>query len=107
MTKLTKRERDTLNAAMEIILRHTPRNAKWRILAYNDHGVWSGCFVSYFDSYLEKHELLSGFTFADRVQMALGLEKLAQDEAAANRDAHIETLRKRLASLEGTKGVML
>ncbi len=99
MMKLTKRERDTLNAAMEIILRHTPLSASWQLGPHNYHGT-PGCFATYFDSRGGQHDRLSGATFADKIQDALDFEKCAQDVDKSACAARIEALRKQLADLE-------
>lgn len=103
---LTEAERETLNAAMAIIARHTPVGSSWqfdssRYAAYPERHFFG---VTYFDSNpgsaRGQHSGVSGETFADKVQTVIDIEARAASKAAEQRAARVEALRAELAKLE-------
>lgn len=102
---LTEEERNTLNAAMAIIERHTPQRASWQISADRYSTLPFSFDVTYFDSQegvlRGQHSFIEGATFADQVQRAIQIEANAAASAETNRLASIAQLRKQLAALEG------
>lgn len=98
---LTNAERKTLNAAMDIILAHTPQAASWLFLPQNYHGT-PGCDVTYFDTGHRQHSGLWGpdCTFADKIEMGIRRQaELPTPEAV--KQQRIEQLRDELAKLTG------
>lgn len=101
MTKLTDKERETLNDAMAIILANTPDGANWMLSAQNYHGT-PGDGVTYFDSHHRQHSSLwaRDCTFADKIEMGIAIEATIPPPEAIRAD-RIERLRKELAKLTG------
>lgn len=102
MPQLTKAERDTLNAAMEIIFANTPKGSHWMLSAMNYNGKPAGD-VCYFDSNKTQHSNLwsPDCTFADKIQKAVDIEAYAEANAQKAHAFRIESLRKQLATLTG------
>lgn len=100
---LTQKERQTLNAAIAIIGKHTVIGASWQIYASKYRGT-EGRFthdVTYFDSENGQHSLVRGDTFADRVANALSMETRAGKNRERLRADRVASLRKELAELTG------
>mgnify|MGYP001029471873 CR=1 FL=1 len=99
--QLTQEERDTLNAAMEIIERVTAQKTSWQICVAR----YSECLftfdVTYFDSAGGQHSWVRGQTLADKVQTAVALEGKVETDAEKLRLAQIERLKSQLAALTG------
>jgi hypothetical protein len=101
MTHLTEAERQTLNAAMDIILSHTALNSSWSFGANGWHGsVNMGC-CTYFTSSHTQHSFLPGETFADKIEAGLELEAQEQADADGRRARRVEALRAELSRLTG------
>lgn len=99
MAKLTDEERETLNAAMAIILANTPHGASWQINPQNYHGS-PGHDVTYFTSIARnQHSWIRGETFADRIQGALDREEDERVDPAKARADRAAVLRRELAAL--------
>jgi hypothetical protein len=102
---MTKKERDTLNAALAIIEKHTALGASWQIYASRYKGVSKFTHdITYFDSQGGQHSLVSsrdGGTFADRVSNALEMERKALGSRERIRAMRVERLRKELSELTG------
>jgi hypothetical protein len=105
-SELTQAERETLNAAMEIIKRHTPIGSSWLIdsARYRHSPELHFSAVTYFDSNegsgRAQHSRVRGETFADKVQTVIEIEATAAERAEANRAERVEALRAELAKLE-------
>lgn len=103
MTKLTKRECATLDAAMEIFKKHTAFRASWMLgPAYYDHGENSKFTVggvTYFDSAGFQHSHISGGSFSERVQSALDIEDAVEKDEAVIRQRKIDRLKRELSEL--------
>jgi hypothetical protein len=105
-SELTQAERETLNAAMEIIKRHTPVGSSWLIdsACYSSAPESHHVGVTYFDSNegsgRGQHSFVRGETFADKVQAVIEIEATAAERAEANRAERVEALRAELAKLE-------
>ena len=100
MSILTKAERDTLNAAADIIRKHTAYGASWQIGF--QHWLSSGPSfdIAYFDTNKEQHGWVKGSTFADKVQTVCDIEATVGERRVEYKTARIEALRKELAELE-------
>ena len=101
---LTSEERETLNAAIAIILSRTPLKASWQLSAQNYYGTPSAD-VTYFDTNNEQHSAhtgkrISGETFADRVERAFAIQAEADADKEGYRARRAEHLRAELAKLE-------
>ena len=87
-SKLTKRDRDTLNAAWRIIDRCTAQGSSWLIGAYRYGDLDFAFDITYFDSNKDsargQHCFVRGETFADKIQTVLEIE----ERAAANAEKH-------------------
>ena len=101
MSALTTAERETLNAAMDIILAHTPPNASWSFGANYWNGSCDIGYSTYFTSERVQHSFLKGETFADHVASAIAIqadEDANADQVKANQ---IARLREQLEALTG------
>ena len=101
---LTQQERETLNAAIAIILKHTPQKASWQLSAQNYFGT-PGIDVTYFDTNEEQHsshagQRITGDTFADRVESGIAIQAEADANKKGYRARRAEQLRTELAKLE-------
>lgn len=102
---LTEAERDTLNAAMAIIVARIPLRASFSIGASNYHGTPSSD-VTYFDTNNEQHiytgagKGIRGETFADQIECAFTIQQQADADRDGYRDRRREHLRKELAKLD-------
>ena len=100
MNALTKAERDTLNAAADIIRKHTAYGASWQIGF--QHWVRSGASfdITYFDTLKGQHGWVRGKTFADKVQTVCDIEATVGERKVEYEARRIEALREELAELE-------
>ncbi|MES3054933.1 hypothetical protein O6V14_04755 [Sphingomonas faeni] len=94
---LTDAERETLNAALAIVLARTPRTASWQINPHNYNGK-PGSFVTYFDTMRVQHSL-AGETFADRVQAGLDAQQAVYDDAEGWKARRLAELQAEIAKL--------
>lgn len=101
ITTLTDAERETLNAAMEIIQRFTPKGATWMI--HTQHRETVSKSVTYFDGspLHTQHSNLwfHGCTFADQIAMGIEIEAKCAEGLAEARAKRIDQLNKELAAL--------
>lgn len=95
---LTADERETLNAALAIVLARTPRTASWQINPHNYNGK-PGSFVTYFDTMRVQHSL-AGETFADRVQAGIDAQQAVYDDAEGWKARRIAELQAEIAKLD-------
>ena len=103
MTHLTQEQHETLNAAWQIIMDHTPEGSSWQL----GPAWYRGCNkhmgdVTYYTAVARSgHHFIQGETFADRIENAIAIqaEEFANPRSAISDEA--ERLRKRLAELEG------
>lgn len=99
---LTEAERDTLDAAMAILLARTPIKATWQFNAQNYHGN-PGADVTYFTV---GGEQLSGFrgslgrgTFGERIDAGLAAQVAEDADQASAKQRRIDALRSQLDAL--------
>ena len=96
MTDLTAQERETINAAMSIIVAHTPENASWQFGA-NSKGPSSS---AYFSAERKQYSIWEYVDFASAIQQGINFQA-AEDETADERKARrVEHLKRQLAELE-------
>lgn len=101
MAHLTEAERETLNAAMDIILANTPPNASWSFGANHWHGSRDCGVATYFSVEREQHSFLAGPTFADMIADGLARQEFEDDNRDTLRAIRIERLKGELAKLTG------
>ena len=100
MTALTKAERDTLNAAADIIRKHTAYGASLQIGFQHWASSGASFDITYFDTLKGQHGWVQGETFADKVQKVCDIEATVGERRAEYQVRRIDTLRKELAELE-------
>jgi hypothetical protein len=101
MTQLTKSERDTLNAAFDIIAANTPNGATWMPSFRRCGEGYLNYDVTYFTRVGEQHGWLHGETFADKVQAGIDMQAAEDAEGPLIQQRRIDRLRKELAELTG------
>ena len=101
MSALTIQERETLNAAMDIILANTPPNASWSFSANHWHGSRDCGPTCYFSAEREQHSFLAGPTFADMIADGLAKQEFEDGNRDTLRALRIERLKGELAELTG------
>lgn len=98
MNALTKNERETLNAAMEILSLHTVTGASFALYPANYSGKY-GVDATYFTSNKTQHSFLRGATFADKVDAALAFERAEARDAEGAKARRVARLKDELEKL--------
>lgn len=99
-TPLTAEERATINAAAEILLAHTAREASWSMSGNRWHDPARVDTFTYFTSQRTQHTWCEGETVADKVDWALAQEAAEQIDKEAIRQRRVDALKAELARLE-------
>lgn len=98
---LTQDERDTLDAAMDIILARTPEDASWSFGANHWHQEPGMSPSAYFSSGRVQHPIFdAGNKLSQHVQAGLYFQKYEDEENSA-KNQRIAELRAELAKLTG------
>ncbi len=102
MSGLTPQERETLNAAEEIIKRLFDRKHESLMMSF--HAGWNNFSVTYFTPSKVQHGSLWACddpTFAGKIEVALAHRADEENRADEIKVARIEALRNELAGLTG------
>lgn len=99
MSKLTEEERQTLDAALAIIVSRTPQGASWLISFYHT-GVSAG--PAYFDSLKTQHMLWDEKTLSGIVDRGIEIESGVDARGECARNARIAALKAELEKLGAT-----
>lgn len=96
MSKLTEEERQTLDAAHAIIVRHTPHGASWSI-GFCHTGVDAG--PAYFDSLRTQHMLWGEKTLSSVVERGIEMESTVETRREDAKNVRIAALKAELEKL--------
>lgn len=98
MTNLTETERQTLNAAMAILVAKCPYKTSWSLYWAHYNGCSPSMGLTLFAPEGDQHGNVRGDTFADKIEVALAL--CAAENPDEIRAKRIAKLRAELGNLE-------